>query len=106
MAGYSATPLPKKLGIKAGNRFALLGAPATIDAVLGELPAGVEILSSLKGKAPFDVILFLPIRLTYLRLHFPCLLPRLNSACCLCISRPKPPSRVATDLTENVVRHV
>ena len=38
-AGYSGTPLVKKLGIKSGNRAALLNAPElTISTLLGELP--------------------------------------------------------------------
>ena len=38
MAGYSETPLPRKLGIKDGDRLALLDAPAGFDVTLGELP--------------------------------------------------------------------
>ena len=41
MAGYSGTPLPTKLGVKAGLPVALLGAPAGFGATLGALPAGV-----------------------------------------------------------------
>ncbi len=40
MAGYAGTPLPAKLGIKAGTRVALLGAPPRFAATLGTLPAG------------------------------------------------------------------
>jgi hypothetical protein len=36
--GYSGTPLPKKLGIKAGMSMAVLNAPTNLDALLGELP--------------------------------------------------------------------
>lgn len=39
-AGYSGTPLPKKLGIKEGARVALLGAPDNFEATLGDLPQG------------------------------------------------------------------
>ncbi len=42
MAGYSGTPLPRKLGIKEGSRLAVLGAPDGFDATLGELPPRVE----------------------------------------------------------------
>jgi hypothetical protein len=38
-AGYSGTPLPKKLGIKEGSRVALLNAPGNFARVLGELAA-------------------------------------------------------------------
>ena len=41
-AGYSGTPLAAKLGIKAGDRVALVGAPDGYRAWLGELPVGVS----------------------------------------------------------------
>ncbi len=40
MAGYSGTPLPKKLGIKAGSVVALINAPERFEETLGELPEG------------------------------------------------------------------
>jgi hypothetical protein len=43
MAGYSGTPLLKKLGIKAGSRIVLVKPPENISEILGELPAGVEV---------------------------------------------------------------
>ncbi len=39
-AGYSGTPLPKKLGIKPGTTVALVGAPKGFAATLGSLPEG------------------------------------------------------------------
>ena len=56
MAGYSGTPLPKKLGIKEGHRLALLSAPDDFEETLGELDA-VTVARSLAGKAAFDVII-------------------------------------------------
>ncbi len=41
MAGYSGTPLVKKLGIKEGHRLAVLGDPGHLGLLLGDLPAGV-----------------------------------------------------------------
>jgi len=43
MAGYSGTPLPRKLGIRPGARVALLGAPRGFEAGMGKLPEGVVI---------------------------------------------------------------
>jgi hypothetical protein len=54
MAGYSGTPLPKKLGIKDGAQIAVLDAPK--DFSLGELP-GVRAKTDLRGKEPLDVVL-------------------------------------------------
>jgi len=53
MAGYPGTPLPQKLGIKAGARLALLRAPADFKATLGGPPDGVRMLTS--ARAPLDV---------------------------------------------------
>ena len=46
MAGYSGTPLPKKLGIKPGARVALLGAPPDFAATLGALPDGAQLTNA------------------------------------------------------------
>jgi hypothetical protein len=43
MAGYSGTPLPKKLGIKDGSRVALVGAPAGLVPAIAD---GADVLNS------------------------------------------------------------
>lgn len=43
LAGYSGTPLPKKLGIKPNLSLALLEEPENFIEILGVLPPGVEI---------------------------------------------------------------
>ena len=70
MAGYSGTPLVKKLGIKTGHRVALVDAPEGFAAVLGELPAGVLLQNDNEGKTPFDVVLFFVPTLKELRRGF------------------------------------
>src|SRR4051812_24440696 len=55
VAGYSGTPLPKKLGIKEGSSVVLLGAPEAFGFDTDEMPDGVEV----KQRAgPADVVLF------------------------------------------------
>jgi len=49
-AGYSGTPLPKKLGIKAGMTVALIGAPPGFARTLGELPDGAKLRAGARGK--------------------------------------------------------
>jgi hypothetical protein len=49
-AGYSGTPLPKKLGIKPGMTVALLGAPEGFADTLGELPDGVRLARGRRGR--------------------------------------------------------
>jgi hypothetical protein len=53
-AGYSATPLVRKLGIKAGMTLGLLGAPEDFADTLGELPPDVVIRHRLGGH--FDLV--------------------------------------------------
>ena len=45
MAGYSGTPLAKKLGIQAGSGVALIHAPEGMQKQLAPLPEGVRLQS-------------------------------------------------------------
>ncbi|HEX3250402.1 MAG TPA: hypothetical protein VHS05_13310, partial [Pyrinomonadaceae bacterium] len=56
MAGYSGTPLVKKLGIKEGSRVALVNTPDDFQATLGELPDDVKLIKSTARS--LDLILF------------------------------------------------
>ena len=49
-AGYSGTPLPKKLGIKQGSVVALLGAPEDFEETLGGLPDEVRLRRRAGGR--------------------------------------------------------
>jgi hypothetical protein len=103
-AGYSGTPLVKKLGIKEEARFALLGAPDDFDAVLGALPAGVEVRTRSQGT--FDVILCFVTAQRELERRFPALMRVLAPDGGLWIAWPKRASGVRTDVTEDTVRAV
>jgi hypothetical protein len=99
-AGYSGTPLPRKLGIKQGHRVLLDRAPTGFD--LGPLP-DVDVHRR-AGAAPYDVIVgFTPDHRTLSR-RFPRLARRLVTNGGLWIAWPKRSSGVATDLDENIVR--
>ncbi len=50
-AGYSGTPLAKKLGIKPGMTVGLIGAPREFAGVLGELPDGARLSAGARGRA-------------------------------------------------------
>jgi hypothetical protein len=60
-AGYSGTPLPRKLGMKPGMNVALLGGPPDFASTLGALPEGVTLSRGLKG-TPDLVIWFVRTR--------------------------------------------
>jgi hypothetical protein len=101
-AGYSGTPLPRKLGIREGSRLLLVDAPADFAATLGELPLGVELLEA--GAGEIDVAVVFVLELEALRAQFATLAATLQPAGGLWVAWPKRSSGVATDLTENVVR--
>jgi hypothetical protein len=103
-AGYSGTPLPKKLGLKSGQRIIILGAPEGYDAILGDLPDGLETAASLTGI--FDFIHFFTVERGDLETHFPPLKAALAQNGMLWISWPKRASKIPTDLDENIIRDV
>lgn len=103
MAGYSGTPLPKKLGVKEGHRVALLGAPSGFERTLGALPRDVEVRHDLRRTGLDVIVLFCPDVKT-LRAKLAPATAKLDSAGGLWIGWPKKSSGVATDLTEAIVR--
>lgn len=106
MAGYSGTPLVKKLGIKEDHRVGLAGAPAGFERTLGSLPAGAMLENDGAGKGSFNVIVFFAKDLTTLKKSFVKLARRLEPDGGLWVGWPKKASRVPTDLDENIVRDV
>ena len=103
-AGYSGTPLPRKLGIKEGSRVAVLSAPDGFDATLGALPDGVAVRTRARG--PLDVIVFFTTSRAALERRIPTLRIALDPAGRLWVAWPKRASGVATDVTEDVVREI
>ena len=99
MAGYSGTPLPKKLGIKPGHRLLLVAEPAGF--ALDGLPDDV---TPATGQA--DVIVAFFTRRGELAERMPALRERMEPAAGLWIAWPKRASKVATDLTEDVLREI
>jgi hypothetical protein len=101
-AGYSGTPLPRKLGIKPGHRVALLGAPAGF--ALDDLPDGVRIVRRAGGTA--DVIVSFHTARADLERRLDALRAMMPPAGGLWIAWPKRAAKVETDMTEDVVREV
>ena len=99
MAGYSGTPLAKKLGIRSGARVALVRAPEGFERALEPMPDGARLRQQ-------DVVLFFATRLAELERRFDPLARAICSAGGLWIAWPKKTAGVATDLRENLVRDV
>jgi hypothetical protein len=97
MAGYSSTPLPKKLGIKEQSRIAFVNAPKDFEAYLGPLPDGAEIVKRLPK--PLDIILLFVTNERALAKDFAKLAEKLSTNGMIWVAWPKKSSGVATDLS-------
>ena len=104
MAGYSGTPLAKKLGIKPGTRVAFASPPAGFEDLLDELPPGVRTRGPVRG--PLDVIVCFARTRSELAGRLPALRRAMDPAAGLWIAWPKRSSGEATDLSEDVVREL
>jgi hypothetical protein len=102
MAGYAGTPLPRKLGIKAGAAVTLLGAPADLERKLAPLPDEVRLRRQLRGRSDL-IVLFAKSR-SDLQRRFPAAARSLDRGGSVWIAWPKQASGVPTDLTQAVVR--
>jgi CheY-like chemotaxis protein len=103
MAGYSGTPLLKKLGVKAGSAMALLGAPEGFAAnTLGPLPEGAVVRGD--ARSTFTVGLLFARSKSDLARRFHASAKSMGDPGALWIVWPKKASGVPTDLDENVVR--
>ena len=104
MAGYSGTPLPKKLGIKDGHTVATLNEPDGFGTTLGLLPPGASVVHDLRGHRDVVVAFFTE------RAVFQKRLAAMTKAIFpdggLWIAWPKKASKMTTDITEDVVRAV
>jgi hypothetical protein len=101
MAGYSGTPLPKKLGIKTQSIVALVGQPDGFNATLGKLPEGAKLRQGTSD--PYDLIIWFVHSRDELEQGIESMVP-LAEAAPLWIAWPKKASKMATDLSQQVVR--
>lgn len=108
-AGYSGTPLPKKLGLSDGQNVLFVGLPASLQPLKSAgLFRSVESAdwTDLKPVGPYDVVhLFTDLR-AHLDRHIAGLLQAIARDGMIWVSWPKKASKVPTDMTEDVVREV
>jgi hypothetical protein len=103
-AGYSGTPLPKKLGIKEGMLLATVHAPDAFDTTLGALPAEVEWRNRLSPG--LDVVVAFYTSRTALAREWSRLTAAVAPNGTVWIAWPKRASKVPTDITEDVLREL
>ena len=101
-AGYSGTPLAKKLGIGPGCRLLAIAAPQDYASLLAPLPQDVRFET--RAAAPVDVAHLFVTRRSDLQRRLKALRTTLRVDAPLWISWPKKSSRVETDITEDTIR--
>ena len=104
MAGYSGTPLLKKLGIKPNFTLWIINPPENYFAMLGELPEHVQLNN--EGGNHYNFIHIFTKSQTELKEQLPQLKTSLAKDGMLWISWPKKASKVPTDLDGNIVRQI
>lgn len=102
MAGYSGTPLPKKLGIAPGSRVALVAAPSGFEKLLGALPERAR--TTRAGSGPADIVLLFARTRAELARRFPAATRRVAPRGRIWLCWPKLASGASGDLTGNTVR--
>lgn len=104
MAGYSGTPLIKKLGIKEGFRVALVNSPKGFKRELGSLPDKAKFAPCVTDS--LDLILLFVNSEAELRRQFVLLVANIVASGMLWVAWPKKSSGVATDLSFTNVQRI
>ncbi len=104
-AGYSKTPLIKKLGIKPGQRVRFVNAPKHYAKLIGPLPDDVKVAGP-SARGPLDFIHLFTTTESDLGRSFPKLKKLLAKDGTLWVSWPKGGSSIPTDLKEGIVREI
>ena len=104
MAGYSGTPLPSKLGIRAGFAVVVKGAPPDYQKLLEPLPEGVTFVSRISRTTDL-VHVFSARRAELTKLLRTCR-SKLQPTAVLWVSWPKKSAKMPTDITEDTIREL
>jgi len=104
MAGYSATPLAKKLGIDVGSRIYLSDAPKNYLTLVAPLPEGIRVVRKIDGET--DIVHIFSTERAHLAAALRATLKRIKPDGTIWVSWPKKSSKVPTDITEDTIREV
>jgi hypothetical protein len=102
-AGYSGTPLAKKLGIKAGSEIKLVNAPDNYFSLFTDLPEGLSINDDQAFMKDF-IHFFTKEENEYVKI-LPLLKKQLKPNGMIWASWPKKASKIVTDITEDTIRN-
>ncbi len=102
--GYSGTPLAKKLGIKPSHRLLVIDAPSDYESMVDPLPSGVEFGE--KADPGVDLVHAFVTESDVLERMLGTLRRQLRPDAAIWISWPKRSSKLATTVTEDVIRDV
>ena len=102
MAGYSQTPLPKKLGIRGTTRLLPVNPPDDYEEILGALPEGARIATELSAET--DIVHLFTARRADLEERLTDLRRRIADDTAIWVSWPKKSAKLPTDLTEDAIR--
>ena len=101
-AGYSGTPLVKKLGIKHAQRILLVDAPKDYERLLAPMPPGVVFAD--RPTSSVDLVHLFVLRQEELAKHLGTLRKKLKPDAVVWVSWPKKSAKVATTVTEDTIR--
>jgi hypothetical protein len=104
MAGYSGTPLAKKLGIKPGSRLFVAGAPENYLRLVAPLPEGVQLLRRIGSET--DIVHLFATKRARLSEALRGLLAKMKPDSAIWISWPKKAAKVPTDISEDTIRQI
>jgi hypothetical protein len=104
VAGYSGTPLAKKLGIDIGSRIFLSDAPKDYLKLVAPLPEGVRVVRKIDGET--DIVHIFSAERARLAAALRATLKRIKPDGTIWVSWPKKSSKVPTDITEDTIREV
>lgn len=104
MAGYSATPLAKKLGFKDGFRVRTTGAPANYLKLISPTPKDVRISNRISQE--IDIWHFFTKSFSEVESRLPIMMSAIRSNGAIWVSWPKKSSGVPSSVTEDSIRKV
>ena len=102
--GYSGKPLNVKIGVKPGNRIALINSPQDFTVELEPLPEGVELVTVDQGD--IDIAILFCMRSDALPLGLDAAIPHIRTAGMIWVAWPKKSAKADTDLNDGNVRDI